>query len=111
MSDFSAPKIQQLLDCQDFPLPDLTELFGDCDAAITLGRTGIRNLSERQRAILAWAAAGFSNPEIAARLHFSEKTIIRDLTLLMRSIGVQSRAEASARFAAWLVRELQSDSN
>ena len=52
-------------------------------------------LSERQLEVLRLVARGLSNREIAQRLHLSIRTIKRQVTDIMRTLGVSNRASAA----------------
>src|SRR5690606_39152043 len=51
-------------------------------------------LSTREREVLALIAEGFSNAEIAERLHISEKTVRNHASNVFDKLGVWSRAQA-----------------
>jgi len=57
-------------------------------------RPNLTALSPREREILGLICAAKSNPEIAAALDLSERTVRNHATNLFRKIGVKSRAEA-----------------
>ena len=71
--------------------------FGDGDGSAKRASEDL-GLTEREREILGYVAAGRSNKQIAGELWLSEQTIKYHLTNLYRKIGVSSRTEA-ARFA------------
>ena len=50
-------------------------------------------LTPTERQIAELAAAGFSNPEIAARMYVSRKTVEGNLGRVYRKLGVRSRAQ------------------
>ncbi|MCP9485221.1 MAG: LuxR C-terminal-related transcriptional regulator [Gaiellaceae bacterium MAG52_C11] len=54
-------------------------------------------LSVREKQVLGLVVLGFSNQEVAAKLHVTEATVKSHLTASFRKLGVRSRAEASAR--------------
>lgn len=54
-------------------------------------------LSTREKQVIGLVVLGFSNPEIAAKLHVAETTVKSHLTASFRKLGVRSRSEASAR--------------
>jgi len=57
-------------------------------------------LTEAERRIAALVAAGSSNKEVAAALFLSVKTVEVTLTRVYRKLGLRSRTELAARFAA-----------
>jgi DNA-binding CsgD family transcriptional regulator len=54
-------------------------------------------LSSREAEVLVWAAAGKTNPAIAALLHISPRTVQTHLERVYRKLGVQTRTAAAAR--------------
>jgi DNA-binding NarL/FixJ family response regulator len=54
-----------------------------------------RELSERQRTILAMVAAGKQNKHIARELEISEKTVKAHLTAIFQALGVTDRTQAA----------------
>jgi DNA-binding NarL/FixJ family response regulator len=55
-------------------------------------------LTEREREVLALAAEGHTNAQIASKLHVSENTIKFHLQKLFLKMGVSNRTEAAARY-------------
>jgi DNA-binding NarL/FixJ family response regulator len=53
-------------------------------------------LSNREKQLLGMVVMGFSNREIADRLHLTESTVKSHLASGFRKLGVRSRSEASA---------------
>ncbi len=53
-------------------------------------------LSTREKQVLAMVVLGFSNAEIAAKLHVSESTVKSHLSSSFHTLGVRSRKEAVA---------------
>ena len=56
-------------------------------------------LTERQLDVLGLLAEGLSNPEIAARLVLSVRTVDHHVSAILTKLGVSSRREAAARHA------------
>lgn len=54
----------------------------------------IRNLSDREREVLAWTAAGRRQIEIAATLGMSERTVENHLRRIRKRLGVATTAQA-----------------
>jgi DNA-binding CsgD family transcriptional regulator len=54
-------------------------------------------LSSREAEVLARAAAGKTNPAIAALLHISPRTVQTHLERVYRKLGVETRTAAAAR--------------
>lgn len=63
------------------------------------GDSGTKQLSRRQREVAALVAAGESNPEIAAALYLSPKTIEGHMRRIFEKLGVSSRAQVAATIA------------
>jgi len=57
-------------------------------------------LTEAERRIAELVAGGSSNKEAAATLFLSVKTVEVTLTRVYRKLGLRSRTELAARFAA-----------
>ncbi|HEX5799271.1 MAG TPA: LuxR C-terminal-related transcriptional regulator, partial [Gaiellaceae bacterium] len=71
--------------------------------AATRGNPG--GLTARQLEVLALLATGLSNPEIAARLVVSPKTVEHHVSAILRTLGVRSRVEAGVAAARLGVTE------
>ena len=54
-------------------------------------------LSEREREVADLVALGASNPEIAARLFLSRKTVEHHVSNALAKLGLHSRAELAAQ--------------
>lgn len=70
-------------------------------------RAGEQSISDREREVLALIAWGYSNKEIASRLHLSVKTVEGHKTRIFGKLGFTSRADA-VRYAldrGWLEKE------
>jgi len=61
-------------------------------------------LTGREKEVLKWLAQGYSNPQIAARLHLSSKTVANNVTSILNKLRVSDRHEARL-----LVEELAGD--
>ncbi len=66
------------------------------------GPKGIGVLTKRELEVLELLALGLSNPEIAARLYLSRKTVQHHVAHILAKLDLRSRAEA----AAYAAREL-----
>jgi DNA-binding NarL/FixJ family response regulator len=76
---------------------DLGAAPAEREAAALLGETPAPGgLSPREVEVLRLVAAGKSNPEIAAELVLSEKTVARHLSNIFTKLGVGSRTSAAA---------------
>lgn len=72
------------------------------DALLLEERRDTLGLTARERQVLAWAARGKTNKEIAQTLTISPGTVRRHLENTYRKLGVGSRTAAAARFLAVL---------
>jgi DNA-binding NarL/FixJ family response regulator len=66
------------------------------EAATMIAPTYPSGLTAREIEVLRLVAAGKSNPEIAAQLFLSEKTVARHLSNIFTKIDVTSRTAAAA---------------
>lgn len=60
------------------------------------GRSMDGGLTERERAVMEQLATGATNPEIAARMFLSRKTVERHVSNVIAKLGVRNRAEVAA---------------
>ena len=65
------------------------------------GRSGLGQLTPRQRQILALVAEGFNNESIAQRLGLAEKSVVNHLTSIYQQLGIGD--EQNSRVAATLM--------
>lgn len=61
------------------------------------GRSGLSDLTAREREVWALIAEGLTNVEIAARLSLSENTVKFHVQHLYQKLGVKNRTEAALR--------------
>jgi DNA-binding NarL/FixJ family response regulator len=77
----------------DYPIaPRAARLLLECRPAATQARPA---LSQREREVLALAARGYPNKEIARALWITERTVKGHLTRIFRKIGVSDRTQAA----------------
>jgi DNA-binding CsgD family transcriptional regulator len=60
---------------------------------------GWESLTPTELAVAHAVAGGLSNPQIAARMFISRRTVTTHLTSIFRKLGISSRAELAARAA------------
>lgn len=65
------------------------------------GPTAGSALTEREREIAEMVAAGMTNPEIAAALFLSRKTVERHVSHVLTKLGARNRAEVAATWSEW----------
>jgi DNA-binding CsgD family transcriptional regulator len=63
-------------------------------------KTDPLGLTRREREVAELLAAGLSNPEIAARVHRSERTVAHHVSAVLAKLGVPSRTRVAASLAA-----------
>jgi DNA-binding CsgD family transcriptional regulator len=61
------------------------------------GRTAAADLSDRERQVAELMAAGATNPEIAAQLFLSRKTVEHHASRVLAKVGARNRTEVAAR--------------
>lgn len=61
----------------------------------------ITQLTNRQRDVLAEAASGYRDREIALRLKIGPYTVRSHLRVIFLRLGVQNRTQASSQYIAW----------
>jgi DNA-binding NarL/FixJ family response regulator len=61
----------------------------------------IASLTERQRQVLAEAASGYRDREIALRLKIGDQTVRSHLNVIFQRLRVQNRTQASRQYMEW----------
>lgn len=68
------------------------------EAAAAQLREQIRNLTNRQRVVVEWVAAGMDNQQIADEMKISVLTVKKHLQAIFQSMEVQHRTELAAKW-------------
>jgi DNA-binding NarL/FixJ family response regulator len=66
-------------------------------------------LSEREREVFRYAAAGLGNKQLAERLYISEATVKVHMTHIFQKLGVTGRAELAAAYHGLIARPRTAD--
>lgn len=108
LTDHSAALLRTALRGKPGTIPDLTGPIGASAGAVDALMPPAQSvpelddrLSERQREVMDAIARGLTNPEIAAELFLSEKTVKNHINRIFAELHVRTRGEAIAR---WLGR-------
>lgn len=64
-------------------------------AAVAPGPSPLEALTDRERQVLRLLARGYSNPEIARRLHLARGTVRNYVSAVLQKLGVADRTEAA----------------
>lgn len=87
------PLLANLVPRPTMPVPTPGVARGTCHP--------IERLTERQRAVLAEAASGYRDREIALRMKIGEQTVRTHLSAIFQRLGVQNRTQASMHYMDW----------
>ena len=85
--------ISRILDGESYVPPSLSVLLGGHGSGAATFPDPAAALTEREREVLSLLAIGHTNPEIAALLSLSPRTVESHRANLQRKLGVRSRAE------------------
>lgn len=78
-------------------------------AGLHESHTQAEALTSQQLKVLALVSTGASNREIAENLYLSPRTVKRHVSMILRKLGVRSRAAAIAKAGQWLAAPAQPD--
>ncbi|MED7955081.1 response regulator transcription factor [Streptomyces sp. BE20] len=70
----------------------MARLRGD---AVTASSSGLPQLTEREREVLALVGEGLTNRQIGQRLYLAEKTVKNHISRLLAKLGVERRVQAA----------------
>jgi DNA-binding NarL/FixJ family response regulator len=79
-----------------------SSLFDEEEAAPEVAETGdpkLASLTEVERKVLEQIARGRTNLEIAAELHYAERTVKKHVSRVLEKLDVANRSEAAAYYA------------
>lgn len=102
--------ISRILDGESYVQPALGALLAGHGAKEATYADPVAALSEREREVLRLLALGHTNPEIAALLFLSPRTIESHRASIQRKLGVRSRADL-VRAAAGIAEQDETPSD
>jgi len=94
------PAVDERWDFSDV-MDEVEAEAGKSAAPAPAGQVQAETLSERELEVLRLIALGYSNPEIAQRLHLSAGTVRNYVSAILQKLGVEDRTQAAVVAYQW----------